>query len=643
MLRVRLVSAPLQFPSNRVLRFGDFAIDLAVGELRKRGMPLRLRPQPLRILMLLASHPGELITREEIQREIWGEETFVDFERGLNSCMTQIRAVLNDDTESPRYIETLPRRGYRFIAPVEEITMAPAPPVRELEPPPLPSQGSQVRRPLRWLLICCAGLALALAILGIGVLWRHVRPAAPSRIRLAVLPFDNLSGDPGQDFFSDGFSEEMITELGQIAPERLGVIARTSASRYRNTQKTAAQIGKELGVDYLVEGSLRRDGDRVHLTAQLIQVKDQTSLWAHSYERVVADTLAIQSDLAQHIADSLAVRLLPAHETFAFRGSSTKPEAHDAYLKGRYELNKLQRQRFETATKFFQQAIDADPNYALAYTGLADSYSYRQLWGALSPQEAFPKARAAAQKALELDDSLAEAHNSMALVNLYFDWDFPAAEKRFQRAITLEPGFAVAYDWYAVLLSATARHDEAIAAIRRAEEIDPLSRLINVDNGWFFFYARRYDEAIRQCQRTLELYPKYGWAMECVMESFAGKGDYAEALKWNKELMALEGATPAEVDALDSRDPQAGWRDAAKWWKEHREKTRPPGIKYLAPYDAAVLDAMMGEKEHGLAELERAYGERDTSLVTLKTDPRLDPLRTNPRFQNLLQEIGLMP
>ncbi|MFY9529811.1 MAG: winged helix-turn-helix domain-containing protein [Candidatus Acidiferrales bacterium] len=588
-------------------------------------------------------HPGELITREEIQREIWGGETFVDFERGLNSCMTQIRAVLNDDTESPRYIETLPRRGYRFIARVEEITVAPAPPARQLEPLALPPQGSRALRPFRWFVICCTGLALALAILGFGVRWRHERPAAPSRIRLAVLPFDNLSGDPGQDFFSDGFSEEMITQLGEIAPDHLGVIARSSAARYRNTQKAAAQIGKELGVDYLVEGSLRREGDRIHVTAQLIQVKDQPSLWAHSYERVVADTLAIQSDLARRIADSLAVQLLPARETLAFRGSSTKAEAHEAYLKGRYELNKLERQSFQTATQFFQQAIDADANYALAYTGLADSYSYRQLWGALSPEEAFPKARAAAQKALELDDSLAEAHNSTALVNLFFDWDFSGAERQFQRAITLEPGFAMAYDWYAVLLSATGRHDEAIAAIRRAEEIDPLSRLINADNGWFFFYARRYDDAIRQCQRTLELYPKYRWAMECVMESYAGRGDYAEALKRDKELMALEGATGAEVDALDSHDPQAGWRDAAKWWKQHWERTLPPGVKYLASYDAAVLDAMMGEKEHGLAELERAYGERDTSLVTLKIDPRLDPLRSDPRFQNLLQEIGLNP
>jgi TolB-like protein/Flp pilus assembly protein TadD len=437
-----------------VLRFEVFELDLKSQELRRSGLPVKLQPQPFKVLALLASRPNQVVTRDEIQQQIWDKDTFVDFQQGLNFCIKKIRTALADDSDKPRYIETLPRRGYRFIAPVEE--------------------------------------------------------TGPRKVMLAVLPLENLSADPEQEYFSDGLTEEMIAQLGRLHPESLGVISRTSAMRYKGTDKGADEIGRELGVSYILEGTVRREASQVRITAQLIQVSDQTHLWAESYDRDVAAVFAVQSEVAQRIAHSLEVELLPAQVTRPASASSINPEAHEAYLKGRYNMNKRTPQGLQKGLRYFEQAVEKDPEYALAYAGVADTYILlgSTQYALLSPEEAMPRAKGAATKALEINDSLAEAHASLANVKLIYKWDWAGAEREFQRTLALHPGYSHAHHWYSLQLAATGRTEEGFSAIRRARRLDPLSPIINVTVGWHFYLARQYDRAVEDLRNTLEMEPR---------------------------------------------------------------------------------------------------------------------------------------
>ena len=636
---------------------GDFEMDFGSGDLRRAGQVVRLKPQPCRVLRMLVDRPGETVLRDEIQRQVWGDDTFVDFERGLNSCIKQIRAAFGDDPGSPRYVETIPRRGYRFIAPVsiadgERSAAKPlidgsgSEPVPEGVPPASAfapareerasaSQKPAVLRPRR--LIQGSAIAVLLAVTVLAVLSLSLRRGhnapAPARIRMAVLPFENLSGDPAQDFLGDGLAEEMITRLGAIAPQRLGVIARTSAAQYRRSSKPAAQIGSELQVGYLLEGSVRRDGAKLHVTAQLIQTADQTQLWAAAYDRDAADTLAIERDLAERVARSLALRLLPPRDSVALAPQTRVPEAHDAYLRGRYEMNRMTLDGFRRARAHFERALRSDPNFSLAYAALADTWSLEPWWGGASPKDAFPKARAAAEQALRLDDSLAEAHTSMGFIRLYYDWDFTGAEQEFERALQLQPGLALAHYWYAGMLSAAGRHADAIASIQRAQELDPLSPLINADAGWYYFYARRYDEALRECRRALETDPGFAFARQCMMEAHHAQGNDDAAAGDAREIIRMLAARQGrDVPALAGNGAEALRSFAAR---KLAAMQRMAGNQYISPYELAVVHLALDQKDDAFAELRRAREQRDTLLVLLNVDPRFDAVRSDPRFAGL--------
>jgi len=643
---VAVGSTPENLQPNGGYQFGSYELDLPAGELRKGGSLLRLKPQPFRVLALLVERAGEVITREELRERIWGADTFVDFERGLNSCMTQIRAVLNDDADSPRFIETLPRRGYRFLAPVERVTKArsEAPTAKTATGnstgvavaanPPVPLNSN-------WRVwgVLVFGLLL-LAYLPLPDWFGARRPAAPAagRVMLAVLPFQNLSGDPQQEFFGDGMTEEMIAVLGGLEPQRLGVIARTSAMRYKTTKKNVTEIAGELHVAYVVEGSIRREGDRARITAQLIRASDQSHLWAQSYERPMRDLIGVQRDVAQQIARALAIELVPSAVAALREKSAVDPAAYDEYLMGRQALNRMNGQGFFRAVEHFENAIRLDPQYAAAFAGLADAYNLQPWWGVAPPRVALEKGRAAALKALELDPNLADAHNSLAFVQLYYDWDLRAAERSFRRALELRPGFALAHYWYAGMLSAAGRHDQAIASIRRAQALDPFSELVNSDAGWYYFFARRYDQAIDQCRRTIALQPNFGWTYSCIYEAQVQKGQLAEAVETSRKLLTAQGVLPAKIDEL-LLGPPAEALNRVRRFQLARLPVRKPG--YLSYFGIGLVHTALGEPDKAFPAFEQSIRERDSAVSNLKIDPRLDPLRTDPRFAELLRHAGI--
>ena len=461
----------------------------------------------------------------------------------------------------------------------------------------------------------------------------------PSKIMLAVLPFEDMSPEP-QEWFTDGMTEEMIAQLGRMHPQRLGVIARTSAMRFKKTYKGIDQIGRELGVDYILEGSVRRAGERVRITAQLVQVSDQTHLWAQSYNRHVADVFAIQIDVAEQIARALALELLPGEQAALAQALPTSPAAHEAYLRGRYYWNKRTPEALKKAVEYFQRAVEQDPGYALAYAGVADSYAVMASWNLLPPDEGYPKAKAAARKALEIDDTLAEAHALLAIVAKEYDWNFSGAERGFKKALQLNPGYATAHQWYAEYLAAMGRHEEAIAEIERAEELDPLSLIINAIAGYVCYFASEYDQAIDHCQKALELDPNFATAHYFIGWVYERKGMYGEAIAELQKARTLSGnidflAVLGHAYAVSGRTKQA--RKILDEVKAFSERA------YVSPYVLALIYMGLGEKDQAFAWLETAFTERAINLVVLKVDPRYDGLRDDPRFNDLLRRIGLEP
>lgn len=643
-----------------LIRFDGFELALKSGELRKGGSLVKLQPQPFKVLAFLVAHAGQLVTREEIQQRIWEGETFVDFEHGLNFCIKQIRAALGDSAQSPRYIETLPRRGYRFIAPVEKLDRAPqlpddrAPVVSEtnlqmnpaaatrLEPVARADSQFFARPFIRSRLLKAALIALVAAIaVSASFVWRSFeKQARPphGKILMVVLPFENLTADAEQDYFSDGLTEEMIAQLGRLHPQRLGVIARTSAMTYKDANKDIHRIGQELGVDYVLEGSVRREGDRLRITAQLIQVSDQTHLWAESYDRAQSAALAVQSEVAGRIARSLALELLPARDDRA-SSYTPRPEAHDAYLKGRYLWNKASVENLKKSVEYFHEAIEKDPQYARGYVGLADSYRLLGIFHAMLPRDAFGTVKEAALKALELDERLAEAHTALGAVKFWFEWNWMDAEKEFKRAIEINPSYGLARHDYAWFLVSQQRFDEGLAEIKRAQELDPLSPLTNADVGWVYLRARRYDEAIEQIKRTLELEPNFGSAHACLERAYMGKGMYREALASARAEMARSGASVQELAALDKTDVMEAIKRVERWRLNKRMEAAQK--RRVSPYGFAMHYAALGEKDRAFEWLEKAFEERDHALVSLKVDPACDPLRTDPRFDELLRLVGL--
>jgi len=608
-----------------VRRFGIFELDLASGELRRGGRLVRLQPQPQKVLAFLVDRAGEVVTRDELKERVWGDGTFVDYERGLNFCILQIRNALGDDAESPRFIQTLPRRGYRFVAPVEPL---PAPVAASAPEPPSPVPG-----PRRWL----STLAAVSALVALGLLLTRgaiprTTPPGP-RTLLAVLPFDNLSVDPDQDYFADGLTEEVITHLGRANPPGLGVIARTSVMRYKGAGQDVARVGRELGVSHVLEGSVRREAGRVRITAQLIRVSDQTHLWAETYDRDVKGALTVQAEVAARVVAALSQALLPGRSMTA----AASPEAYDAYLRGRALVNRGGVVDLEQGVGAFEQAVALDPRYAPAWAALADASHLLRMRGGTSREGVAAKAGRAARQAVALDDTLAEGHTALGAVQLWYEWNPAAAGASLRRALSLNPSLAAAHHDLAWVQMAESKRDEAVASIRRAQELDPVSPRANVDVGWVLLRARRYAEALAQCRRTLELAPGFSPAQACMAEAAARTGREAEAVALTRDLMTAGGASAAELSALLAPTPAEGLRRVRAARLQRLEARAGEGA---SAYAVAVEQAALDRREDAFASLAKALRDRDPMMVVLASDPAFDALRADARFPSLLERIG---
>jgi TolB-like protein/DNA-binding winged helix-turn-helix (wHTH) protein/Flp pilus assembly protein TadD len=634
-------------PRERLL-FGVFELDLRAGELRKHGLKVRLQEQPLQVLAMLLEHHGEVVTREDLQKKLWPADTFVDFDHGLNKAISKIREALNDSAESPRFVETVARRGYRFLA---EVKVADAATARAAESPAAPnpeamaadrsesaSQSSIPQHPRFSRAAILSAFALLLVIVSLAAWKLHSwRSSAPAIRSLAVLPLESLSNDASQDYFADGMTDELISDLGQIAALR--VISRTSVMAYKHARKPLPQIARELNVDAVVEGTVLRSGDEVRITAQLIEASTDKHLWSQSYQGKLQDTLALQNQVAAAIAEQIRINLNPQEQAALKKVQVVNPEAYVSYLKGRYFWNKRTADSLKAALAYFQQAIDEDPNYAQAYSGLADTYALLGDWqyATMTPREAMPKAKAAAMKALELDSTLGEAHNSLAFCLDGFDWDFASASKEFQRAIELNPGYATAHHWNAWHLALLSRNDEAIAEMRKAANLDPLSLIINADLAELLVLAHSYDEAIEQSRKTIDMDPNFALAYNQLGQAYLQKHQNHEAVVQLEKASQLSGGSPPILANLARAYVAAGQRaDALKLLNDLKQRSN--SISSHGSEIAAVYTAL-GDPDQAMAWLEKSYEERFNPGALLR--PAFDPLRSDPRFQSLVRRIGL--
>jgi TolB-like protein/DNA-binding winged helix-turn-helix (wHTH) protein/tetratricopeptide (TPR) repeat protein len=622
-----------------LVRFADFELDLRTGELRRDGTSLKLQPQPAKVLVLLVSRAGEIVTRQDLAQQVWGSETFVDFERGLNFAIRQIRSALEDDADQPRFLETLPKRGYRFTAPVSGPSALPE--IESPAPAPVPSPRPR-RLVLRYGLACLAAAAIAITLAFVFD-WGHLRQrlsstASTPRIEsVAVLPLHNLSHDPEQEYFSDGMTDELITDLAKVGSLR--VISHTSVERYKETKRPLPEIARELGVDAVVEGTVMRSGDRVRITAQLIEARSDRHLWAESYERDLRDVLALQGEVARDIATEIQIKVTTQERSPLASARPINPEAHEAYLKGRYFWNKRTEEGVRKGIDYFEQATRIDPNYATAYAGLAESYIVSNGHRFLPPTQAFPKAHAAALKALELDEKLAEAHTSLGSYQWEYQWDKSGAEKEFARAIELNPSYATAHQWYAEELAALGRGDEALAEIKRAQELDPLSLPVSVVAGWILYVERNNDQAIAQFQRTLEMDSNFAIAHLYLGRAYVQKGNLEQGVVEGQTATRLSGGHPFYMAWLGYAYARVGNRNEALRIL-HQLKVIS-GKKYVASHDVAAIYVGLGEKSKAIAWLNKAYDEHSYTVLQLGVEPEFDSLRSDPRFQNLVHRIGL--
>jgi TolB-like protein/tetratricopeptide (TPR) repeat protein len=575
-----------------------FELDLGSAELREGGVRVKLQPQPCRILALLASRPGQLVTREEIRREIWGDDTYVDFEKGINSCIRLIRAALRDDAQNPRYIETLSRRGYRFMMSSREFV--------------------------------CVPLAKT-------VLERTVSTRCSSSIIVAVLPFDNLGGTPEQELLAEGLTEVLTTSLAQS--NGLRVISRASASQYKKTCQPVSDIAKALHADFVIKGTVLRSSRLARVTAELIDPANEQDLWAEGYERESPDSFSLMKEVGEAIAHEVMTRVgLHAWSDFHNPHLATS-KARMAYVKGRFFWSRWTETGLRKAIECFEEAVREDPGYALAYAGLAECYLILPQTGPIRPQEAYVKASAAAMKAVDLDDGLAEAHSSLAYSKMISEWNWRVAESEFRRAIELNPSCAIAHQCYSDYLTATGRHREAIAQMERASELDPMSPMINTDVAWSLIFAGQYDRAIEQYRKVLEIEPNFLQARWGLGLCYLQKCHYDEAILELRRATSLSPETPMMLATLGYAYARWGKKDEArKLLQDLRQLSRR---RYVPSYDVAALYLGLGDKDQAFSWLQRACAERCVSLIYLVADPRFEMGRSDPRLRAIASRVGL--
>jgi TolB-like protein/DNA-binding winged helix-turn-helix (wHTH) protein/Tfp pilus assembly protein PilF len=632
--------------TSRLIRFGSFEVNVAAGELRKGGSRIRLQEKPFQLILLLLDRPGEIVTRDEVRQALWPADTFVDFDHSLGTAVAKLRAALGDSARNPRFVETVANRGYKFIAPVTESVPASDEAATQRGAPPLdsgpPRAGVPIsRRRFRWLAATAtagllAGAVLLALVLGFdafgarGWLRRHTNSPVGS---LAVLPLQNLSNDPAQEYFVDGMTEQLITTLAQLPG--IQVISRTSAMQYKGTTKRLPEIGRDLNVDAFIEGSVLRSGGRVRISAQLVDARTDAHLWARSYERDAGDVLALQTEIARAIADEIRVKLTAGEATELARPRRVNPAGQEAYLRGRYHLNQGGEPELRKSLDDFGAAIAIDARDARSHAGLAQAYialtDYYE-----RPSVMMPRARAAAEQAIKLDNGLSEAHASLGAVRFLYDWDWAGAEEELRRATDLARSSADAHLWYGVFLAQMGRFDDAIAEVKRAETLDPLSVSVNINAGWVFYLARRNDQALAQWRKALEIEPKLDVIHTAIWLAYAQQGDsgktLASAAERAGDTSPMDLATLAGIYAVSGRRG-----DAERVLTRLKELA---STRYVCPYEMATAHAALGQRDKALDWLRKAVDDRSVCIPDVKTDPRLDGLRSDPRFRQLLHEVG---
>ncbi len=634
---------PESSASRRIFRFGAFEFHVQERELRKHGLRIKLAGQPISVLAMLLERPGEVVTRADLQARLWPAGTYVDFEHSVNAAVKRLRQALGDSADSPRFIETLARNGYRFIAPLSERIDDLAEPAGRKQAEE-PQSAPQVKKAAKWVRFLAfprvmAGVLLCIVIGGfmIGLHDRRPTHTGSGPIRsLVVLPLANLSGDPGEEYFVEGMADALRQHLEVISTLR--VVSRTSSMYYRASSKPLPEIARQLKADAVVEGSVLRSGNRVRINVELIQTGSDTQVWGGSYDRDLKDIFVLQAEVAQKIADEIRATLRSPDRARLTRRNTPDPDAYLDYSKGRFFWNRRTEADLKRAIGYFQQAIARDPNYALAYDGLADCWLPLGWYAYMAPSETFPYAKAAVMKALALDDSLAEAHTSLAFVTLYYDRDWAAAEREFRRAIELNPNYASGHHWYAEFLSLVGRHAEAIAEAERARELDPLSTIINTWVGSRYFFARQYDKAIEQYRNAVEMDPGFVPVHLVLGEALEQKHMYQEAIAELEKAVSLSGGSPVYMASLAHVYGAADRRDQAK--KLFDELRNLSKQRYVSSYDLALASLGMGETDGAFALLARAVEERSPRVAFLGVDPRFDALRSDARFKELMIRTG---
>lgn len=593
---------PLERSSPHVKRFGIFEVDLRARELRKGGIRIRLQDQPFEILAVMLERPGEMVTRDELRQRLWPAGTFVDFDHSLNAAVKRLRAALGDDADNPRFVETLHRRGYRFIAAVESEGQ----PVRNLQVVPPPA----------------------------------TKPANHMvSFRLVVLPFANLSNDPTQEYFSDGLTEEMITQIGRLCPGRLRVIARTSSMLFKRSAKSASEIGRELSADYLLEGSVRGEGDRIRITAQLIETRTEVHLWAETYDRSLGETLNLQTDVAAHIARSLAMELVPDQVDVLGRATPRRTEAYQAYLKGRYHWNRGMLEGVLSAISYYERALDLDPGFAAAHSALARARIALANVSKEPGRGLLEQARGSAVRAIEIDPGISDAHLALAEIRRTLEWNWRTAEDEYRTAIALSPSCESAHRFYAHFLAAMSRFGEAKAEADRACDVDPFCLVVTTSAAWVRYAAGELETAIDRSRHVLDMDAGYMPARRMLGAALVAAGKPDEAVA---ELTAAVG--PAGDDRIS-----LAWLAHAKALAGERDEAHAIAAKldadartaYVPAYHLALAHTGLGNRDAAFALLEKACADREPAVINLKVESRFEPLRRDPRFGALLQRLNL--
>jgi len=627
-------------PASRLLRFDGFELDVRAAELRKHGIKLRLQGQPIQVLAALLNSPGELVTREELRAQVWPAETFVDFDHSLHNAIARLRETLGDSAGTPHYIETLPRRGYRFIGTVERIGS-------EDPRPSTPTEASRVAgvAPVRseprsifipaLLLLTTAAMAAVLIFLTLS----HRAAAVPVVRSLAVLPLDNFSGDPAQEYFVDGMTDELITDLAKMGGVR--VISRTSVMRYKGTRKSLPEIARELNVDGIIEGSVMRSGQRVRITAQLLYGPSDKHLWAESYERDLGNVMNLQSEVAQAIALQVRAQITPRQQANFNAAHPVNPEAYDAYSKGRYHLwNQFgMAQSLNTAKTYFEEAVRKDPTFALAHSGLADAYVYLAMFRHVSPESSYQPAKEAVRQTLTLDEGIGEAHDTLAVLSWRYDRDWDATERELNRAIALAPSYSCAHEDRAEYLALRGRRAEAEAEVIKSRQLDP-SVYSALTEAAVDYQLGDFNQLLEASRRGIASNPNEWFEHFYLGVGYEATGKQLESISEYQKAVELSGGDQDAVVALAHAYAGVGRRTETQ--KILRDLEQKSAKAYVSPYMIAALYATLGDKDSAFKFLDKAYQEKSLDLSWyLKADLRINSLRSDPRYQSLLRRVGL--